>query len=374
MSDTDPMPRIARPLHLKAQVEQLLRDAIVSGRFPGDRLPTEVELAEQLGVSRETVRRACEELQKQGLLIKFRRKGTFTRFPGLTLEIKAADSTLLGYLQADYETAPGQEEAATRAIGGQMLQGAVAAASRAGFEVVVRQAPSARLGAAFRHLSQHTRLRGVIFASYGEEKLLRRVTEMGLPAVLLDHDLHVPQVGSLRDDSFAGARDAVRYLAELGHRRIAFADWHRSDLNPWRLTGYRQGLRDAGLPRRRTWELPAALTEAGARQVVAALLALTPRPTALLCFNNTLARLVIEEAQRRELGVPGDVSVMGCGGEEVPGLTCHQADWFGMGQEAVQMLLRTVQGDGGKAPEHQLAPFTLSAGRTTARLSDERGT
>src|SRR5262249_41923875 len=85
------MPRIARPLSLVAQVEQLLRDAIASGRFPGDRLPTEVELAEQLGVSRETVRRACEELQKQGLLVKFRRKGTFTRFPGLSLEVRAAE-------------------------------------------------------------------------------------------------------------------------------------------------------------------------------------------------------------------------------------------------------------------------------------------
>src|SRR5712691_3711597 len=78
--------RIARPLSLVAQVEQILRDAIAAGRFPGDRLPTEVELAEQLGVSRETVRRACEALQQQGLLVKFRRKGTFTRFPGLSLE------------------------------------------------------------------------------------------------------------------------------------------------------------------------------------------------------------------------------------------------------------------------------------------------
>jgi LacI family transcriptional regulator len=371
MSDTDPMPRIARPLHLKAQVEQLLRDAIASGRFPGDRLPTEVELAEQLGVSRETVRRACEELQKQGLLVKFRRKGTFTRFPGLALDVKVAESTLIGYLQADYEAAPGQEEAATRTIGGLMLQGAVADASRAGFELVVRRAPSARMSAAFRHLSQNTRLRGVIFASYGEEKLLRRVTELGLPALLLDHDLHVPQVGSLRDDSFAGARDAVRYLADLGHRRIAFADWHRGDLNPWRLTGYRQGLRDAGLPRRRTWELPAALTEAGARQVVAALQALSPRPTALLCFNNTLARLVIEEGQRRGLDVPNDLSVMGCGGEDVPGLTCHQADWHGMGQQAVQMLLRAVEGGSGHAPEHQLAPHTLRPGQTTALLAND---
>src|SRR5258708_34967588 len=112
----DPIGRIARPLSLVAQVEQILRDAIAGGRFPGDRLPTEVELAEQLGVSRETVRRATEKLQNEGLVVKFRRKGTFTRSPALALRVEPVASTLLGYLQADYPASSGQEEAVTRSI------------------------------------------------------------------------------------------------------------------------------------------------------------------------------------------------------------------------------------------------------------------
>src|SRR5271165_2358158 len=77
----EPIGRIARPQSLVGQVEQILRDAIAGGRFPGDRLPTEVELAEQLGVSRETVRRACEALQQQGMLVKFRPRGHSRAFP-----------------------------------------------------------------------------------------------------------------------------------------------------------------------------------------------------------------------------------------------------------------------------------------------------
>lgn len=366
----DPIARIARPLSLVVQVEQILRDAITAGRFPGDRLPTEVELAEQLGVSRETVRRACEALQQQGLLVKFRRKGTFTRFPDLSLEIKAADSTLLAYLQADFRDAQGHEEAATQTISGLMLQGAVEEASQTGFELVVRRATPARMGAVFRQLNQNTRLRGVLFASFGEEKLLRRVTETGLPAVLVDHDLHVPQVSSVRDDSFEGAKQAVAYLASLGHRRIAFADWHRNDLNPWRLNGYRQGLREAGLPRRRTWETQTELTEKGARQVVESLNGLSPRPTAILCFNNTLARLVIQEANARGLRVPEELSVMGSGGEEVAGLTCQETDWHAMGRRGVQLLLRAIKVPGDEPPEHILWPHRLRAGQTTAALSE----
>src|SRR5262249_30598655 len=140
------------------------------------------------------------------------------------------------------------------------------------------------------------------------EKLLRRVAGLGLPTVLLDHDLQLSHVHSVRDDSFQGARDAVRYLADLGHRRIGLVNWRQVELNPWRLRGYRQGLRDAHLPRRRCWEFSVDLTRAGARQAVEECLALSPRPTALYCFNNTLARLVIEELQENGLRVPADMS------------------------------------------------------------------
>jgi LacI family transcriptional regulator len=347
-----------------SQVEQILRQAIAEGHLAGGRLPTEVELAEQLGVSRETVRRAAEVLQREGLLVKIRRKGTFTQPPRLSLDLKPAASTLLGYLQADYHGAGGQEEEVTRSISGLMLQGAMEEAGRAGFELVVRRAAHTQIGQAFRRLARNVRLTGLIFASYGEEKLLRQVTGLGLPTVLLDHDLHLPSISSVRDDSFEGARQAVQHLASLGHRHIAFGHWHRTDLNPWRLMGYRQGLRDQKLPRRRVWELQAELNEAGARQIVAAVQELSPAPTAILCFNNTLARLVIEELRRRGLRVPEDVSVMGGGGEEVPGLTCYQADWYGMGKLAIQILLRTTTEK--PVAEHHLLPHTLRHGQTTA--------
>src|SRR5271166_1124455 len=94
--------RLDRPACLTTRVEQMLRQAIGEGRFPEGRLPTEVELAKQLGVSRETVRLAAESLQREGLLVKIRRKGTFLKAPQLPESIEAAPATALGYLQASY--------------------------------------------------------------------------------------------------------------------------------------------------------------------------------------------------------------------------------------------------------------------------------
>jgi LacI family transcriptional regulator len=358
-----PFDRLDRPPSLTAQVEQLLRRAVAEGRFPGGRLPTAAELAEQLGVSRETVRLAAEALERDGLLVKVRRRGTFLRPPELPDRIAAPPPALLAYLQAGYAGAGGQEEAVTRVVSGLMLQGALEAAGAAGFRLVVRHAPHTQLGAAFAELCREERPRGVVFASVGEEKLLRRLAGRGLPSVLLDHDLPLPGVASVRDDSFEGARLAVRHLAGLGHRHIAFVHWHQADLNPWRLRGYRQGLRDAGLPRRRAWELAAELTPAGARRAADEFLALAPRPTALYCFNNTLARLLIDELARRGVGVPGDVSVLGGGGEVVPGLACHQADWHAMGRLAVELLLRGLN-DPDRPAEHRLCPHAVQPGPT----------
>lgn len=359
------MERLARPRTLLSQTEQVLRDAIAKGRFAGNRLPTAAELAEELGVSRETVRQAQDSLQREGLLVKYRRRGTLLQPPPMEVKGRAAPSTLLGYLQADYPS-PHGDEAVTRATSGLMLQGAMREAGRSGLQLVVRHAPYTEMDRVLEQLCRETTLRGVIFASFGEEKLVRLALGHGLPTVLLDHDLHLPSISSVREDSFQGARAAVEHLAALGHRRIAYAHWRLADLNPWRLEGYRRGLRDAGLPRRRAWELSAEITEEGAEALVGRLLEIDARPTALLCFNNTLAHLAIERLRRRRVRVPEDLSVMGGGGEEVSGLTCHQADWFAMGRAAAEILLRAISSRGKRAPEHRRFAYSVRPGRTTA--------
>jgi GntR family transcriptional regulator len=70
------------PAH--AQIEDRLAEAIGAGNLePGDRLPPERDLAEQLGVSRMTLRQALGSLARRGLLVRVRgrRGGTFIAEP-----------------------------------------------------------------------------------------------------------------------------------------------------------------------------------------------------------------------------------------------------------------------------------------------------
>ena len=63
---------------LFSQIETDIKNSIELGIYKsGDRLPTETELMEKYDVSRITIRRAIEDLCKEGILVKKQGKGTF---------------------------------------------------------------------------------------------------------------------------------------------------------------------------------------------------------------------------------------------------------------------------------------------------------
>jgi len=65
----------AMPLH--AQVESLLRELIELPQYQaGEFLPKEVDLANQLGISRNTLRQATNKLEYEGLIVRKKGFGT----------------------------------------------------------------------------------------------------------------------------------------------------------------------------------------------------------------------------------------------------------------------------------------------------------
>jgi DNA-binding LacI/PurR family transcriptional regulator/DNA-binding transcriptional regulator YhcF (GntR family) len=63
------------------QVREQLRITLIDGGKPGDRVPSERELARQFAVSPVTIGRALQELQREGLVERIVGKGTFISFP-----------------------------------------------------------------------------------------------------------------------------------------------------------------------------------------------------------------------------------------------------------------------------------------------------
>jgi len=64
------------PLYYKLYVD--LKESLNSGKYQkGDKLPTEKELCQQYSISRLTVRRAMDELRREGFIERLKGKGTF---------------------------------------------------------------------------------------------------------------------------------------------------------------------------------------------------------------------------------------------------------------------------------------------------------
>ena len=90
------------------QLAQLVIDKIGRGQFePGQRLPTELDLASNYGVSRDTVRQAIAILERRGLVVRRRPKGTFVAAQRVTQELAELRSFRGGL--ADRGVVPGME-------------------------------------------------------------------------------------------------------------------------------------------------------------------------------------------------------------------------------------------------------------------------
>lgn len=75
----------SQPIPLYFQLKTYLLEEIISGAYgPEDRLPTEHELCERFGVSRTPVTRALTELADEGVIIRYRRRGSFVNPHWLT--------------------------------------------------------------------------------------------------------------------------------------------------------------------------------------------------------------------------------------------------------------------------------------------------
>lgn len=242
----------SKRIPLYARIRDYVREQMAGGIWkPGDRLPSENELAAQFQVSRITVKQAMAALAKEGYVYRIQGKGSFVSdgkqgepviHPPMTAGPSPAAwaAFLLPSLDSSYMA--------------NLLKGVEGALSEAGYRLML-----CRTGGSpqrERELIAEVVASGakgiVIFPTEGEsynEEILR-LTLDGYPIVVVDRYLKGVETNCVCSDHLGGAFQAVTRLLGLGHRKIAYLTSPYVDTSSLedRLEGYKKALSDALLP------------------------------------------------------------------------------------------------------------------------------
>ena len=318
-----------------ARLREELRASVVETGQPGERVPSERELARQFGVSPLTVSRAMQELQSEGAVERIVGKGTFISQKPRAEAKQARGNEALEAPDAWEWRAP----AKTAQLETPYVW-IVASLGGADDEPQAREYWSHRLASHLERWTQKCGGRTVVtnqesVAAQDIAALAQAMVAQGVNSVIFLFDgpaegtrLWMHQLLRLQEKSAPGLRvtqvsfgnsnrfplDTVRFNGEQG----AFLAPGPS--TPWiadRIAGFERALEMAGLevgPDRAFYAAPAptgrdtwsfAGRDAGARLLDAT------RFSAVVAANDAMAKAFLELASERGLKVPDDVSVVG---------------------------------------------------------------
>lgn len=345
-----------------------MKRLILSGRYVG-KLPSERTLAEELGVSRCTVNTVLDELVVQGLLERRRGLGTFVA--GNVVSPRSRRAHIGKIIHVIFHDRP--HVWAGRTWAGQMLHALEQAARPQGILLACHGLVADNEDAISDLLARvHMDREAVgicLAAMWVEPSTVFRLMGTGVPFVLIEWRLPDVRVNSVMFDSFEGGRLAAEHLADLGHKRFAFVGpgYLRSPSKNDRMGGFKQGLEARGLPPPAECDIESATPNPSQVEAVRALLE-TARPTALFCFDDKVAAMVLMALHALGVRVPEQVSVVGFGDDsmgvaEPLDLTTVGSDLLTVGRTCIELLLDE---NSLSRPKHVVIPVRLIPRKTTA--------
>lgn len=324
-----------------------LKERINSGAYPPEfKLPPEREFCKDFGVSIITLRAALQKLEDEGFLIRKQAKGTFIA-PERNRKKELKDHIFVTISEHDEFASPNPY----------IQQGIRDAIYEANQEIIlcgmdyINSQPDMDL----RPSLKDKNVTGIICLGNsfrGDEPVIKTFQNTGLPVVIphgFASDYDTTGFALITADYKKSWSDALEYLAEQGHKRIACLALKENDIRGYTLTEHFKLLEDLGL------DTDASLTcncpysqKEKIGQIVRSWLKSQNPPTAIMCFSDFLAIDVYNAIKQVNLRIPDDISVMGCCGYPGaafmdPPLSTIDYEYYKTGHMAVEVLNKAAE-------------------------------
>ncbi|MGB7905894.1 MAG: LacI family DNA-binding transcriptional regulator [Steroidobacteraceae bacterium] len=255
-----------------------------------------------------------------------------------------------------------------------MQMGALSACRSADYRLVIYPCDIRRttVAAELQAMLEHARPQGVVLAAplSNIPGVVRAIVTTGTPMVRLSPGTQGGKQYSVATNDREISAEMTRYLASLGHRRIAFIKGHpnhRAVAN--RYLGYLDGLQQCGL------ELAQRLVENGdnsfdcGEAAGGRLMKLEDPPTAIFAANDDMAAGVIRAARLLGVDIPGQLSVAGCDDISLarqlcPTLTTIRQPLSSMAERAALVLIGNAH-DESPLQGAEIVPATIEIREST---------
>lgn len=326
-----------------------LRTDIREGVYRGsNRLPTEMQLAAQYNVSRQTVRQALALLASEGLIEK--RQGSGSHILDSTAQMAGNNIAIVTSYVNDY-------------IFPSLLQNAQSVLDTNNYSTLVysTQNQLCREREVLYSLLEHP-VRGLLIEGVKTAlpnpnlDLYHRLQKMGIPMVFLHGSYPSLHAACVSDDNEGGGYQAVQYLVQKGHTKIGGIFKSDDIQGHQRYFGFLSALRDMNLPfpdEQILWystEDRHDLLDLGQRDWLNRFIQMACKDcTALICYNDEIAYPLIQMLLSAGLRVPQDIAVVSFDNSYYSDMGAVQITSFShnagkMGHLAAQSLLDLIHG------------------------------
>ena len=178
---------------------------------------------------------------------------------------------------------------------------------------------------------------------------LQWAAKADIPAVVAGSTLPGTPLPCVDVDDITAFGQVVRWLVELGHRRIGHIAGPQTHWSAKRrLQGYLQTMQDMGISPEPNWIVEGQYTPPSGKEAMERLLEVSPPLTAVVSGNDWMAMGAMEAIHQRGLRIPDDISVVGFDDIEsaqwvMPPLTTFRQPMRQIGAKAAELVVKQIE-------------------------------
>ena len=340
------------------QFADILRKAIQSGQYKsGEPIPSERILSKEHNINRITLRRGIAQLIREGFLYSVPGTGTFvsdeeglqkahafssvkrsSRRKNIACILRRLHPTSQSPILSPYYVG----------IFSTMQKEALKMGCALSFNFVT----SIKDERDIARWAMENNTDGIIVIGGLDRATVISLYDKKFPLVLVDNEISKPAIDSVIPDNKLGGYLAVKYLTELGHKRIAMirAPLQDQPASIGRLEGYKQALQEAGIKYDDSLVIEGYYMVEEGYKAMEKILKKSPLPSAVFAINDEAAMGDMKAIREKTaLNIPKDISIVGFDNIEwaalsTPPLTTVNVPKEEMGTIALKKIVDRVEG------------------------------